>query len=65
MQYEEEILSVFRNQGLQVVSMTKGKKAYSDTLTAMQAGTDVIYQAALTLQPKGYADFLVKDKGGS
>lgn len=45
--YEQEILANFRLQGLQVVSIEKGRNAYQDTWKAMKEGTDVIYQAAL------------------
>lgn len=66
LQFEQEILASFRSQGLQVVSIERGKNAYQDTLNAMHKGVDVIYQAALFLYPfKGYADFLIKVEGDS
>ncbi|ETO92001.1 TM0106 family RecB-like putative nuclease [Legionella oakridgensis] len=66
LQFEQEILTSFVSQGLQVVSIERGKNAYQDTLNAMHKGVDIIYQAALSLHPfKGYADFLIKVEGGS
>ncbi|HGO6706892.1 TPA: TM0106 family RecB-like putative nuclease [Legionella pneumophila] len=66
LQFEQAILASFRSQGLQVVSIERGKNAYQDTLNAMHKGVDVIYQAALSLHPfKGYADFLIKIDGDS
>lgn len=66
LEFEREILAFFLSQGLQVVSIEKGKNAHQSTLSAMQQGVDVIYQAALSLHPfNGYADFLVKREGES
>lgn len=64
--FELEILNEFIERELNVVQITRTEHAIADTLTAMQSGADVIYQAALSILPfKGYADFLVKVEGQS
>jgi uncharacterized protein len=64
--HEQNILNAFQERGMNVVSITKNSNAFEDTLTAMESGADIIYQAALSLPPfKGYADFLVKVEGKS
>ncbi len=66
LKYEQEILENFRKEGLNIISIEKGKNAYQDTLQAMQQGADIVYQGALSLLPfKGYPDFLVKKEGES
>ncbi|CEG60024.1 putative helicase [Legionella micdadei] len=63
---ERQILNKFIEQELTVVQIEKTENALKDTITAMQSGADVIYQAALSVAPfKGYADFLVKVEGQS
>jgi DNA polymerase III delta prime subunit len=60
--HEQNILNAFQQRGLNVVSITKNANAFEDTLTAMESGADIIYQAALSLPPfKGYADMLLKE----
>ncbi|MBS0286706.1 MAG: TM0106 family RecB-like putative nuclease [Proteobacteria bacterium] len=64
--HEEELLSQFQAQGLTVVNLKSASDPVSATLSAMQSGADVIFQAALAKSPfKGYADFLVKVNGDS
>lgn len=67
--HEAAILAEFEEKGLtvtKIIDSSLGKDAgfnlkHSATLEAMQAGADIIYQAALEYgQFRGYADFLVK-----
>ncbi len=53
LQFEQAILASFRSQGLQVVSIERGKNAYQDTLNAMHKGVDIIYQAAFVIFIRG------------
>ena len=63
---EQRILSDFIERQLSVVQIERSEHALEDTITAMQSGADVIYQAALSISPfKGYADFLIKVEGQS
>lgn len=60
-QHELELLVLFEEQGLSVVNLHQQPNSYEATLTAMNDGVDVIYQAHLQLLPfQGYADFLIK-----
>ena len=64
--YEKEVLESFLKKNLNVVQIKRDKTAEDNTYIAMQDGTDVIYQAALsTTRFKGYADFLIKVEGQS
>src|ERR1700677_2229450 len=64
--HENTILSSLQKEGIEVVDLSKSSGSVSDTVTAMRAGKDIIYQAELVLPPfKGRADFLVKVKGSS
>lgn len=64
--HEKEVLNSFIECRLHVVQITRSPNALEDTLTAMQSGADIIYQAGLSVLPfKGYADFLVKVEGES
>jgi len=66
MEIENRILNDFIARELEVVQIEKTANSLADTLTAMQSGADIIYQAALSNIPfKGYADFLVKKTGRS
>lgn len=67
--HERAYLQTLKNQGLEVVEIDKSApldEQVNATRTAMQAGAEVIFQAAL-LQPPflGYADFLFKAEGKS
>lgn len=63
--HELKTLAMFREQGLEVIDLSQSLDG-NLTLTAMQSGVDVIYQATLELQPfRGQADFLVKVPGKS
>lgn len=65
-QHENEILDSFLEKNLNITQISKGPNAQEDTFSAMQSGADIIYQAALSVNPfKGYADFLVKVEGKS
>ncbi len=65
-EHERSILNSFQKHGLNVISISKHKCPFEDTLAAMRTGADIIYQAALSSSPfKGYADFLVKVEGKS
>jgi len=66
MELEQRILADFIDRQLSVVQIERSEHALKDTITAMQSGADVIYQAALSIPPfKGYADFLIKVEGQS
>lgn len=65
-QHELELLALFEKQGLSVANLHRHPNSYDATLTAMNDGVDVIYQAHLQLPPfQGYADFLIKKAGKS
>jgi predicted RecB family nuclease len=65
-QHEAAVLASFQEQGLSIASIQKEADPLCATLTAMQNGVDVIYQASLQLPPfRGYADFLIKVAGKS
>ncbi|KTD42317.1 TM0106 family RecB-like putative nuclease [Legionella parisiensis] len=65
-QHELELLALFEEQGLSVANLHRQPNTYEATLTAMNDGVDVIYQAHLQLLPfQGYADFLIKKAGKS
>lgn len=65
-QHEKKILDSFLEENLNIVQISKSPNAQEDTFRAMQSGADIIYQAALSINPfKGYADFLVKVAGKS
>jgi len=66
LEHESNILNEFIERKLQVVHIDKQATAFERTLTAMQSGADIIYQAAISLLPfQGYVDFLVKVEGQS
>ena len=67
--HEAAMLNTFASQGLTIANLSldlHGKdasfiKKQQATLEAMQAGVDIVYQAALELLPfRGFADFLIK-----
>jgi predicted RecB family nuclease len=63
--HELALLAHFKQQGLSVAEIPTQTVTFSErhqaTRAAMQAGADVIFQAALELSPfRGFADFLVK-----
>ncbi|MBN9227264.1 MULTISPECIES: TM0106 family RecB-like putative nuclease [Legionella] len=65
-QHELALLALFEKQGLSVVNLRQQANSYDATLSAMEDGADVIYQARLQLDPfQGYADFLIKIPGKS
>ncbi|PWY55009.1 helicase [Legionella qingyii] len=65
-QHELELLEFFEKQGLSVANLHQQANSYEATLTAMNNGVDVIYQAHLQSPPfQGYADFLIKTAGQS
>ena len=58
--HEQAMLKIFEAQGLTITKIATDNK-FSDTVTAMEKGVDIIYQAALRKLPfQGFADFLVK-----
>lgn len=65
-QHELELLDFFEQQGLSIANLHQQDNSYEATLTAMNDGIDVIYQAHLQSLPfQGYADFLIKTAGQS
>lgn len=67
-EFESDYLEQLRAEGKSIAEIERGnsKKALQDTIDAMVAGVDVIYQARLELDIwNGWADFLIKvDKQG-
>ncbi|HEY9712507.1 MAG TPA: hypothetical protein V6C72_03495, partial [Chroococcales cyanobacterium] len=64
--HEYRFLQELRNQGKDVIDVSSAPDQFAATLTAMQAGHDVIYQGALSDgQFAGYSDFLIKTEGQS
>lgn len=64
--HELEILASFAEKGLSIANLHQQAHSYEATLSAMEQGFDVIYQAHLKLLPfQGYADFLIKTEGKS
>ena len=66
--HEAHFLEQFREQGKDVVEITgeSVEEKVKATVTAMQSGAEVIFQACLELAPfRGYSDFLVKVAGKS
>lgn len=62
--HESTVLAEFRKQGLQVVDLSS--KPADDTIKAMKAGADLIYQASLSHERfEGVADFLIRVPGPS
>lgn len=65
-QHELRILESFEKQGLSIANLSQYRDSSKATVTAMQNGTDVIYQACLEVLPfRGFADFLIKIEGNS
>lgn len=65
-EHEHHVLHDFEQQGLSVAHLESASDPITATIDAMQAGADVIFQAALEKVPfKGFADFLVKVPGES
>ncbi|MDO5710847.1 MAG: recombinase B, partial [Micrococcales bacterium] len=62
LEHERAYLSRLRDEGREVVTIDGfGAKAAAQTLVAMRAGADVIYQACLAHGAwLGYADFLLR-----
>ncbi len=61
--HERRYLDAVLASGRQVVAIESGPRAGADTLSALRAGADVVYQAALGSLPTrwlGYADFLLR-----
>jgi len=64
--HEAAHLESLRAAGKAIVEIVRGPGAQERTRTAMRAGVDVIFQAALGLPPfAGYADFLERVPGAS
>jgi uncharacterized protein len=64
--HELEYLKHLKTSDKQVVEIESNLQAEDKTLSAMEAGVDIIFQAHLNLPPfKGKADFLVKVPGNS
>ncbi len=60
--FEQTYLQELRDTGKTIVEISKNAGSpFQDTISAMQAGVDVIYQARLELDNwKGWADFLMR-----
>ena len=60
-QHEETVLKGFNEATGSVFQVSQGDDGYQDTIQAMRAGHQVIYQAALQRDVfAGYADFLLR-----
>lgn len=65
-EHEHETLQTFVAKGLKIADISKEADAGAATLSAMDAGVEVIFQGELSLPPfRGYTDFLVKVPGRS
>lgn len=65
-EHEVAVLTQFQQRGLAIADLSKEADKVLATVSAMKAGADVIYQAALSKPPfSGFADFLVKVEGAS
>src|SRR5881396_3014446 len=61
LQHEESVLRGFNEASGSVFQVSEGDDRYQDTIHAMRAGHQIIYQAALQRDVfAGYADFLVR-----
>ena len=64
--HEKAHLAALRAAGRTVVEIERGPRAHAQTVAAMKAGADVVFQGALGLPPfAGYADFLERVPGPS
>jgi len=67
-EFEKKYIEKLKQEGKRIAEISKGntEKALDETVEAMRAGVDVIYQARLEHQMwQGWADFLIKaDKPG-
>ncbi|MBY0358218.1 MAG: TM0106 family RecB-like putative nuclease [Candidatus Obscuribacterales bacterium] len=64
--HERAFVDQLKSQGREVVDVSSESDKFAATLTAMQEGKEVVYQAALRDQNfAGYADFLIKVPGES
>lgn len=64
-EFERQELARLKQEGT-VVEIGRGETAFAETIKAMRAGADVIFQAALRKENfEGYADFLRKTPGHS
>jgi uncharacterized protein len=67
--HEEAFIDTLTQQGKQVYTVSDKQskpQKISDTLSAMQRGEEVIFQAYLAVEPfRGFADFLIKTPGKS
>ncbi len=65
-EHEHASLIELQSQGLNIADLSKSNNSVENTINAMRAGVDVIYQASLEKLPfNGRADFLVKVTGKS
>lgn len=65
-EHEKAVLEAFIAQGLNVADISSSPDKETATVTAMESGAEVIFQACLSRGAfKGFADFLVKVPGES
>lgn len=66
LEHEKKFLAKLRADGRSVIEIDRADHASDETLTAMRAGAEFIYQARLELGDlAGWADFLVRTAGAS
>jgi len=61
-QFEQAYLKELGEQGKRIVEIDKdSSRAFEETVAAMKAGVDVVYQARLEMNPwQGWSDFLIR-----